>query len=72
MFSFERRHCSTNSDEGVQFKTAEAFSESAIFTSWQVVVDFSTKNYTKKLGRKKKNELLMNILVESRKKVNVI
>ena len=32
MFSFERRHCSTNSDEGVQFKTAEAFSESAIFS----------------------------------------
>ena len=25
-------HCSTNSDEGVQFETAEVFSESAIFT----------------------------------------
>ena len=32
VFSLERRHCSTNCDEGVQFKTAEVFSQSAIFT----------------------------------------
>ena len=29
-------HCSTNSDEGVQFETAEVFSESAIFTCCQI------------------------------------
>ena len=29
-------HCSTNSDEGVQFETAEVFSESAIFNKERI------------------------------------
>ena len=31
MFSFERRHCSVYSDEGVQFTTAEVFNLAAVF-----------------------------------------
>ena len=51
VFSFERRHCSTNSDEGVQFKTAEAFSESAIFSlGILMIIAFFLPKVEEKIG----------------------
>lgn len=37
VFRLMRRHCSTIRDGGVQFKTAEVFNESAIFSSSRFV-----------------------------------
>lgn len=36
MFSFERRHCSVYSDEGVQFTTAEVFNLAAVFKQKEI------------------------------------
>ena len=33
VYSFERRHCSVFSDEGVQFGTAEVFNDAAVFNT---------------------------------------
>lgn len=45
MYSFERRHCSVYSDEGVQFTTAEVFNLAAVFNPPENTADENGRMY---------------------------